>query len=68
MTRRTSNRGEALLADQDRRFNLRVVRITRPGTAIVAWKSDTAVMSARVISFVKPSPSASVPTPNRSVD
>ena len=42
--------------------------ITRPGTAIVAWNTETAVTSARVSSFVKPSPSGSVSSPKRSVD
>ena len=42
--------------------------MTRPGTCSVAWNSVTAVTSARVISFLTPSPSGSVSTPKRSVD
>src|SRR5438309_648164 len=33
--------------------------ITLPGTAIVAWNTETAVTSARVISLTNPSPSGS---------
>jgi hypothetical protein len=42
--------------------------IIRPGTGKAAWNMVTAVTSARVNSFVKPSPSGSVSMPKRSVD
>lgn len=42
--------------------------MTRPGTGKAAWNIVTAVTSARVNSFVKPSPSGSVSMPKRSVD
>src|SRR5882724_10385101 len=42
--------------------------ITRPGAGKAAWKIVTAVTSARVNSFLKPSPSGSVSMPKRSVD
>ncbi|MFN8058108.1 MAG: hypothetical protein U0Q12_03020 [Vicinamibacterales bacterium] len=68
MARRAADLVKTPLARGDRGFDVRIGLITRPGTAMVAWKSVTAVTSARVSSFAKPSPSGSVFWPHRSVE